>query len=120
MENVFAKSPYPWQLDVLSHLAMMKLPASGVSPGPVLLVRLTGGGRSLVRDVHSVENGGVSLTITPLLGLGADQQAKINATAKQSCGPVVAIHLDEYRDYTQQLEVSKRISNLTIDTRGLG
>ncbi len=96
MSTVFGKTPYEWQLDTLVHLAKMKLPRSGVSPGAVLLVRPTGGGKSSVRDVHSVMNGGVSLTITPLLSLGADQENKINSIAKQTSGPVVAIHLDEY------------------------
>ena len=36
MSEVLGRQPYPWQEEVLCHLAMMKVPASGLSPGPVL------------------------------------------------------------------------------------
>ena len=40
-------------------------------------VYLTGGGKSLVRDVHSILFRGVSLTIVPVLSLGADLSIKV-------------------------------------------
>jgi hypothetical protein len=50
------------------HLGLMNIPDNGgVRSGPVLLVHPTGGGKSLVWDVHAIMNGGVSLTTTHLL-----------------------------------------------------
>lgn len=45
---------YPAQLDVLAQLAMMKFPLSCYKPPSLLFVYPTGGGKSLVRDVHLV------------------------------------------------------------------
>jgi hypothetical protein len=44
MEEVFGATPYAWQKQVITHLALMNIPDSGVRSGPVLLVRPTGGG----------------------------------------------------------------------------
>ena len=74
MEKVFGNTPYPWQVEVISHLIIMSIDNSGLPAAPVLLVQPTGGGKSSIRDAHAVVNGGVSLTITPLLSLGADQE----------------------------------------------
>ena len=66
--DVFGINPtYPAQLDVLAQLAMMKFKLSSNKPLPLLFVHPTGGGKSLVRDVHSVLFWGVSLTIVPVL-----------------------------------------------------
>jgi superfamily II DNA helicase RecQ len=73
----------------------MGLPQSRLQAAPVLLVQPTGGGKLFVRDVYSVMKGGVSLTICPLLSLGADQEEKFNLKALDSTGPVVSIHLDK-------------------------
>ena len=64
----FGKEPYEWQSSwgSLRILSIFKDKAT-------LIVRPTGGGKSLVRDVCSVIVGGVSLIIMPLLYLGADQ-----------------------------------------------
>jgi superfamily II DNA helicase RecQ len=96
MEEVFGTTPYPWQLDVITHLLSMVIPGSGVPSAPVLLVRPAGGGKSSVRDVYSaVMKGGISLTITPLLALGADQDEKITLKAKQTSGTIALVHLDK-------------------------
>ena len=102
MEEVFQTTPYPWQLDVITHLLCMSIPECGIFSAPVLLVCPTGGGKSSVCDVYSVMNGGVSLTITPLLALGADQDQKITLKAKQTAGTVVSVHLDELRSKSDQ------------------
>ena len=73
----------------------MRIPDSGTNPAPVLLVHPTGGGKSSIHDVYSVIEGSFSLTITPLLSLGADQDEKLTLRAKQTAGKVVSVHLDE-------------------------
>ena len=93
MREVFGKTPYAWQQKVIAHLCCMQIPQSSIAPAPVLLVRPTGGGKSAVRDVSSILSGGFSLTITPLLSLGADQEEKITLRAKHTGGTVVAVHL---------------------------
>ena len=105
MKEVFDITPYPWQLAIITHLLSMVVPCSGISPAPVLLVRPTGGGKSSVRDVYSVMNGSISLTITPLLALGADQDEKISLKAKQTSGTVASVHLDEIRRKSDQQEL---------------
>ena len=71
----------------------------------------------MVRDVHSVLCRGVSLTIVPVLSLGADQQKKVIDKANQSCGRVISIHLDEIKNPTAAKEIIKRTLLLTDDTK---
>ena len=116
MKKVFGITPYPWQVEVITHLLLMSVEDSGVPAAPVLLVRPTGGGKSSVRDVHGVINGGISLTITPLLSLGADQEEKMRSRAKQTEGPVVPIHLDEVRSLADQGRIVAQIKELSQDS----
>ena len=67
----------------------MQSTKASYKPAPVLFVEPTGGGKSLVRDVHAVMVKGITLTIVPLLALGADQTAKINKNALQTSGYVL-------------------------------
>jgi superfamily II DNA helicase RecQ len=115
MEDVLGNTPYQWQSEVISHLAMMPIPHSGIDCSPVLLVRPTGGGKSSVRDVVALMGGGVSLTITPLLSLGADQEEKLKAKAKQTLGPVCPIHIDEFRSVPEQKKTVAKIKGLLKD-----
>jgi superfamily II DNA helicase RecQ len=82
----------------------------------VLLVRPTGGGKSSVRDVYSVMCAGVSLTITPLLSLGADQTQKIFRNTSINGSPVHAYHLDELWCPKAQKLLSDQLLLLSIDT----
>ena len=77
---------YPAQRHVLQRLALMQFKTSSVSPMPFLFVHPTGGGKSLVRDVHSVMFRGASLTIVPTLALGSDQKQKVYSKANQTFG----------------------------------
>ena len=116
MHDVFGKMPYQWQLEILSQLSFMKKIDTSIYPGAVLLVRPTGGGKSSVRDVYSVMCAGVSLTITPLLSLGADQTQKIRQNASTNGGPVHAYHLDELRCPQAQQLLSDQLLSLSINT----
>ena len=116
--NVFGINPlYPAQLDVLSRLALMKFKDSPLKPSSVLFVHPTGGGKSLVRDVHSVLFRGVSLTIVPVLALGVDLSGKVREKASQGCGRVVSIHLDEIRNITDAEEIIDSVGKLSLDTQ---
>ena len=72
---------YPVQVAVLTRLVMMKFRDSPLKPSSVLFVHPTGGGKSLVRDVHSVLFRGVSLTVVPMLSLGVDLSMKVREKA---------------------------------------
>jgi hypothetical protein len=74
---------------------MQQINHSGIYTAPILLICLTSGGKSSVCDVYSIMNGGVFLTITLLLALGADQDKKISLKAKKSVGTIVYVHLDK-------------------------
>ena len=115
MVDVLGNTPYQWQKDIIAHMAMMPIPHSGVECGPILLVRPTGGGKSSVRDVYSLMKAGVSLTISPLLSLGADQEEKLKLKAKQAFGPVCPIHIDEFRSIPEQKKIVSRIKDLLKD-----
>ena len=88
--TVFGKDPYEWQASIGSEII------SDYRNKATLIVRPTGGGKSLVRDVCSVIYGGVSLTVLPLLSLGTDQSKKFHSrTHCDGAQPVFAFHLDE-------------------------
>ena len=115
--DVFGINPlYPAQLDVLARLAMMKFKLSSNKPSPLLFVHPTGGGKSLVRDVHSVLFRGVSLTIVPVLSLGADLAAKVRQKASQACGRVISIHLDEITNPSDASSVIESTLGLPMNT----
>ena len=45
---------------------------------------------------------GVPLTIVPLFALGADQTSKVSTKSIQTSGDVLAIHLDEIHNLSDQ------------------
>jgi hypothetical protein len=113
MQSVFGLVPHAWQEEAISHILAL---AKDDSCAPLLLVRPTGGGKSAVRDTVGVILAGVSLTISPLLSLAADQTDKIVMRASQAFGNVVSFHLDEIKDKTEQQAVATSVSNLGNDT----
>ena len=108
---------YPDQVRVLERLAMMKFKLSSVHPAPILFVQPTGGGKSLVRDVHSVLCRGVSLTIVPVLSLGADQRKKVIDKVSQCCGRIISIHVDEIKNALSAKDALTRTLLLPDDTK---
>jgi len=117
-KDVFGISPlYPAQLDVLAQLAMMQFKLSSCKPSPLLFVHQTGGGKSLVRDVYSVLFRGVSLTIVPVLFLGADLTVKVRDKVSQARGRVISIHLDEITDERDASSIVRSTLALLNDTK---
>jgi superfamily II DNA helicase RecQ len=113
MHTVFGMVPHPWQEKTILHTIAL---AKNNACAPLLLVRPTGGGKSAVRDTVGVILAGVTLTISPLLSLAADQNDKVAINASQHFGNVVSFHLDEIRDINQQHSVAATISNLSSTT----
>jgi superfamily II DNA helicase RecQ len=85
----------------------------------VLLVQPTGGGKTLVRDVHAIMNGGMSLTITPLLSLGAGQEEKLWSRPNGSAGKIVQIHHDKIQSPVEQQQIIDKINNVPVDSHTL-
>jgi superfamily II DNA helicase RecQ len=88
----------------------------GIVPAPVFLCQPTGGGKSLVRDTFTVTQGGITLCITPLLLLSADQKSKINSKTSQNDNSVLTIHIDEFPTDSQQSGISKWLEALSCQS----
>jgi hypothetical protein len=71
MQDVFGKTPFPWQEKVIAHMNLMRAPRRGVPPATILLRQPTGGGESMVRDNFAAAHGGIHWSISPLLALTA-------------------------------------------------
>ena len=117
MKEAFGKSPYDWQISVISHLLLMTWESPGNAPAPVFFVAPTGGGKSLTRDSFAASQGGVSWCVCPLLALGADQEFKINQHSQNGDGCILAIHLDEYKGDAAQRDLCGRLQRLTARSR---
>ena len=89
----FSKQPYQWQEAVGGGLISC---AERNIDLKQLCVRPTGGGKTLLFNVVAAHLKGVTIMISPLLSLGADQFRKLlqNTTADRS---ITAFHLDELK-----------------------
>jgi hypothetical protein len=61
-------------------------------------------------------NGGVSLTITPLLSLGAYSDENISLKVKQIAPLILSVHLDEIQSLADQQELAKKLKLLTVNS----
>ena len=113
MHSVFGLVPHDWQEAAILHILAL---VRDDTCAPLLLVRPTGGGKSAVRDTVGVILAGVSLTISPLLSLAADQTHKVDTRASQAFGNVLSFHLDEIKDIREQEAVAASISKMHFDT----
>ena len=80
MQETLGHDPHPWQADILSTLFLKK------HGEPYLLVRPTGGGKSMIRDTFSsAKPGTIVLSLAPLLSrLGVTGHGCICSVAKPS------------------------------------
>ena len=106
MAAICGKAIKPWQREAIIHTANMY---HSNRCYPVLLVRPTGDGKSVVRNTCSSLACGVTLTICPLLSLSADQCKKLQY-CNQDHGPLAAFHLDEMRSKASK----KRLHDLLL------
>jgi superfamily II DNA helicase RecQ len=110
------KDPYPWQQMAIIKILAWSGDQLSPTPTPHLLVRNTGGGKSLVRDTTAFILGGVTLTISPLLVLGSDQTIKLKTMIQQGTG-IKAVHLDEISvDSQKERTLIKYIGSLSSST----
>ena len=121
-QTVMNRRPYPFQSRIRRTLAAMSHSQHHLSKASILLVALTGDGKSSVRDAHAFITGGVTLTIVPLLSLGVDQSEKVKQyPSNKEKGIINTIHLDDYRTDAQRrltadlMKVKWRIHQRTED-----
>jgi len=96
----------------------MGIPKADLTPSAVFLVRATGGGKSLVRDTVAAANGGITLSISPLLSLGADQESNLNLGVRDGGGAIAAYHLDEFSHHKEnQRAIVKEVLATDDDKR---
>ena len=91
MEKVWSRKPRDFQAIVTKHILKMGKEDNKVAP--TLLVRGTGGGKSLVMQTIGVVKGGITLIIENTLSLSSDQMSKIQQVSKDY-GNVIPLHLD--------------------------
>ena len=103
---------YEAQPNVLERLCLMHFKNLQINPSSILFIQPTGGRKSLVRYVYSAIFRGVSLTIVPILSIGADQKEKINIKAVQTVGRIISIQIDKISD----MMIIKGIIELPGDT----
>ena len=89
--NTFHKVPYQWQTAVGSSILRFNASSIGIKQ---LCIRPTGGGKTLLFTGIALCIPGITLCITPLLSLGADQTRKLLHSTKGN-NKITAFHLDE-------------------------
>ena len=111
--KTFAKTPYTWQTDVGSFILGCHLLTS---PLKCLLVHPTGGGKTLLFTSVAACIKGITLCITPLLSLGADQVQKVMSKTSETDKSIIGFHLDELTDAQLLLELQNYLSTLPPTT----
>ena len=91
--DIFSKAPYEWQTELGALILHTKLDTD--NDIHQLCVRPTGGGKSLLFTTLAICFGKLTLAITPLLSLGADQTIKHQRNTFGVRDKVNSLHLDE-------------------------
>ena len=100
--DTFSKHPsYKWQSDVED--LMLRSERTEQSAIHQLCIRPTGGGKSLLFTTLAACLGRITLCITPLLSLGADQTIKHQHNTKTRSTELNSLHLDEVPKGDMQL-----------------
>ena len=99
--DTFTKHPYEWQLDVGG--SMLRSKRTEERPIHQLCIRPTGGGKSLLFTTLAACLGRITLCITPLLSLGADQTVKHQHNTNTRSTELNSLHLDEVPKGDMQL-----------------
>ena len=110
MDKVWGRQPIGYQQVVIPHIFEMM--ANVRKPQAVLLVQLTGSGKSAVPQTLSVVNGGVTIVIENTLSLGSGQTSKIDNANEYSGVRMISFQLNEVKTIDQQKRLSKGIIEL--------
>jgi superfamily II DNA helicase RecQ len=90
--RIFGILPYHWQASVGGKIVRAHI---NKTPLKLLLVRPTGSGKTLVFATAASIIKGITICITPLLSLGADQSNKIMEKTRHRDKSILSFHLDE-------------------------
>ena len=90
-ERLFDLTPHDWQTRIIHDLVQSH---RSNNKSTMLIVRPTGGGKSLVYQVAGYLMKGITLFISPLLALASDQTRKLR---KVTCTQpdFISLHLDD-------------------------
>ena len=102
--DTFSKQPYKWQSDVGG--SMLRSKRTEERAIHQLCIRPTGGGKSLLFTTLASCLGRITLCITPLLSLGADQTIKHQHNTKTKSTELNSLHLDEVPKGDMQLTLN--------------
>ena len=106
-ERLFDLTPHDWQTGIIHDLVQCH---RSNNKSNMLIVRPTGGGKSLVYQVAGYLMKGITLFISPLLALGSDQTRKLRkVTSTQP--DFVSLHLDDM-EISSIKEVANDLSTL--------
>ena len=87
MQDVFGKTPFPWQEKVIAHMNLMRAPRRGVPPAAILLIQPTGGGKSMVRDTFAAAHGGIHSSPWPCRRERMRRLSRTRNRVRASCLP---------------------------------
>ena len=109
--DIFSKAPYQWQTELGASILHTKLDTD--DDIHQLCVRPTGGGKSLLFTTLAVCLGNLTLAITPLLSLGADQTIKHQHNTFGARHILNSVHLDEIsNDVDMKLAITEIERNI--------
>ncbi len=119
MSFAFGYQPYPFQLDVISHIIQMgaRRPSSETRHPitPTLLVRGTGGGKSCVYQTVGIIKCGVIIIIQNTLALSSDQLSKLKNVSTRIPN-TFAIQLDSVKQKNDQIRVAETATSVNVQS----
>ena len=90
-QRLFQVRPYEWQIQIIRDLVLSHRSNNKEN---MLVVRPTGGGKTLVYQVAGYMMKGITLFLSPLLALASDQTNKLRKTTRNHLD-FVSLHLDD-------------------------
>ena len=90
-QRLFQLHPHEWQIRIIRHLVLSHRSNNNTN---MVVVRPTGGGKSLVYQVAGYLMKGITLFISPLLALASDQIRKLRMITRNR-PEFVSLHLDD-------------------------
>ena len=89
-QRLFQVQPYEWQIQIIRDIVLSHRSNNKQN---MLVVRPTGGGKTLVYQVAGYMMKGITLFLSPLLALASDQTNKLRKTTRHHLD-FVSLHLD--------------------------